>query len=395
MEEVNPEVLKGARRARKLSLNEVATYTKISENSLRKFENNEAQPSYKQLSKLGGLYNLQPYSFFEAQTPHLQETLPDFRKTRPTAANLSPKGLTRLWQVGNQATFIDDLVEALGRDAPDLLPLHRVTNRRVPSASELRVAFESWLGDRSSKLRFSGNNTENFHRHLRLFLDSHGCFTVSNDAPIEDYLGFYKKFAKNYRAIFVNRALKHDKRKLFTLAHEMAHFLHGEEGLSDPFILKNDIEKVCNTYAAKFLAPDETIFRVLDDRAAPSAVDATRLINFVSRNTLLSRQASALRLRELDVLSRASVTEFFAYVSRLKRDIEPENEPKSQGAMGAAAAAGKKLGEVGVYGAYVASVALRQRLVDVVDVERGLGISETLQPRVLSMAEKRFEASVG
>lgn len=63
--------------------------------------------------------------------------------------------------------------------------------------------------------------------------------------------------------------------------------------------------------------------------------------------------------------------------------------------MGRSVAVGKKLSEVGVYSAYIASLAVEKKAVDVVDVERGLGISEKLQPYVFDLAKRRFEASAG
>jgi Zn-dependent peptidase ImmA (M78 family) len=44
-------------------------------------------------------------------------------------------------------------------------------------------------------------------------------------------------------------------RRLFTLAHELAHVLMGKTGISDPFVRKNAIERRCNRFAGSFLVP--------------------------------------------------------------------------------------------------------------------------------------------
>ena len=60
--------------------------------------------------------------------------------------------------------------------------------------------------------------------------------------------------------------------------------------------------------------------------------------------------------------------------------------------MGRGAAIGKKLSEIGVYNAYVASCALKANLVDRFDLQNALGLSDKLQDSVLDLAKRRFEA---
>ena len=268
-----------------------------------------------------------------------------------------------------------------------------MTNKRVPDAHELRVGFDSWLAERAKELKFHGPEEEVYLRHVRLFLDARGCSTAVNSAPVDDYLGFFKEFTPHTRVIFVNREVTHPKRRLFTLAHEIAHFIYEEEGVSNPFVIKNDIERRCNAYAAQFLAPDDLVMTIVHSADAPIIRDTVRLVNFLSRQSLLSRQASALRLEELGVITKRAASIFFAHLAGLKRIVEAEPEPQEKKPMGVGAAIGKKLSEVGVYAAYIAAVALKKRIVDVVDIERGLGISETIQGRVLDLAARRFEAS--
>ena len=187
--------------------------------------------------------------------------------------------------------------------------------------------------------------------------------------------------------------MRQPKRRLFTLAHELAHLIYDEEGISNPFIARNEIERRCNAYAAQFLAPDDVVLKLVHSASSPLVRDTMRFVNFISRETLLSRQASALRLEELGIITQRAAGAIFAHLRNLKRVAEVDAEPKLNKSMGLVAAVGKKLSEVGVYSAYIASLALRRGMVDVVDVERGLGISEALQAKVLDLASRRFEAS--
>jgi Zn-dependent peptidase ImmA (M78 family)/transcriptional regulator with XRE-family HTH domain len=382
-----------ARKARKLSVSEVADYTKISENRLVRFETGDLEPSIPQLTKLGDLYNAPSYSFYRDAPLVLEATLPDFRKPNPSAANLSPKGLTRLWQIERRGKFVDDLAGALGKSAPKTVGLSRFTNQAVPEAAELRAGFDRWLATRDKSLRFSGTKEDAFQKHLRLFLEITSCSTSINSAPVDDYLGFYQSLSNTSHIIFINREVRHEKRRLFTLAHEMAHFVYREEGISNPFIAKNDIERRCNNYAARFLAPDRQVLQIVQSATSSTVNDIARLVNLVARETLLSRQAATLRLRELDIVSRKAASEFFTHLNMLRRVTEPSSETRKAPPKGRAVVIGKMLSEVGVYAAYTASLALKNRIVDVVDVERGLGLSESIQKDVLDLAAKRFEAS--
>ena len=382
-----------ARKARKLSVAEVADFTKISENRLVRFETGDLEPSIPQLTKLGALYNAPSYAFYSDKPLVFEATLPDFRKSSPSAADLSPKGLTRLWQVERRAKFVGDLTLALGTSAPKTVGLTRFTNQSVPEAAELRAGFDRWLSTRDKSLKFSGTKEDAFQKQLRLFLEIMSCSTSVNSAPIDDYLGFYQKIPDASHLIFINREVRHEKRRLFTLAHEMAHFVYREEGISDPFVAKNDIEKRCNNYAAQFLAPDRQVLQIVHAATSSTINDVARLANLVARETLLSRQAATLRLRELDVITRKAASEFFAHLNMLRRVTEPSSESRKPAPKGRAVVIGKMLSEVGVYAAYTASLALRNKIVDVVDVERGLGLSESIQKDVLDLAAKRFEAS--
>ncbi len=73
--------------------------------------------------------------------------------------------------------------------------------------------------------------------------------------------------------------------------------------------------------------------------------------------------------------------------------VEYEIKAPPSKVMGKGAAIGRKLSEIGVYSGYVASIALKNKIVDVVDVERGLDIPESIQSNVLDLAARRYETS--
>jgi Zn-dependent peptidase ImmA (M78 family) len=371
----------------------VSEFTKISEGSLRKFEGGEKDPSFLQLEKLGGLYNVKPLTFFERDTPDFDATLPDFRRELPTAANVSPRGLKRIWDIDNRSVFTKALIVALGADLPKLPSFSRLTNKLAPSPEALREAFDTWQARVNKQLKFPTETPEGVFKYIRLFIDRSGCSTSVNSAPVDDYLGFFKVSAKNRKSIFVNREIRNPKRSLFTLIHELAHLLHDEEGISNPFIAKNDTEKLSNKFAAEFLAPTQAVENLVRQYSSSTLADYARLISAVSRDTLLSRQAAALRLNSLGHISKKQTSEFFAVFSKTRREISSPTAPEKV-IMGRSVVIGKRLSEVGVFPAYVASVAIEKKIVDFVDIERGLGVGQSIQSDLLALARRRFEASL-
>lgn len=386
----NPQSISSARKLRKLTIHEVSSFTKISEDRLLKFEDGSADPSIAQLSRLGELYNASFVDFFRSDLT-LNGLMLDFRKTRPTSADLSPKGLRRIWQIQGRAAFTEELVRGLGSSKPKVSSLTRYTNSGSPSASELRNAFDDWLRLKQKPLRLSGAGEDLFAKHARVFLEVHACQTTFNSAPTEDYLGFFDRTEKQSNILFVNRDIRNEKRKLFTFCHEIAHYVYNEEGISNPLaVAKNAIERRCNSYAAEFLAPEDLIGRIVQAARKSDVSDADRLINLIAKDTMLSRQASAIRLQELGYITKRQSSTFFQKLGGLRRVVEP-SAAKTKTPMGSAAAIGRALSEVGLYASYVAKLAYDRKLVDNIDIERGLGLSPTIQGRVLDLAAKRFE----
>ena len=385
---IKKEILNDARRARKLSISEVAEFCRISEPRLRQLEAGDAEPTFLQLQKFGDLYNVAPYAFFSDKPLEFNETLPDFRKAHPSEAKLSPKGLTRIWNVQKQSIFVAKLIEGLGRNAPTRPSLARITNRLQPDAESLRSNFEEWRNQRQSKFRLQYNEEDLFFAHLRIFIDVHSCNTILNSAPENDFLGFYSK-DRGSSSIFVNREMKYSRRRIFTICHEFAHFIYDEEGISNPFSANNLVERKCNQYAAKFIAPDNVVSKIVDKFR--SGVNSDTLISALSSETFLSKQAAAIRLADLDFISNKELNTYFRK-SRTSLNQSEFESPKSNSPMGRPAAIGKKLSEIGVYNAYVASSALDAKLVDRFDLQNALGLSDKLQDAVLDLAKRRFEA---
>jgi len=393
---LNPDNLKAARAERKLGVEEVADFTAIRADRLALFETGNVAPTFKQVEKLSELYNVPVYAFYAEGRPNIESVPPDFRKRTPISADLTPRGLIRIWQVEKVAEFTHQLLIALGDNAPTRHQRQHSLELTDDLAFALRAEFDEWLARHRSKLKLTGTTIESTFKYLRLFMETRGVLTAYNDAPEEDYLGFYQDFARGAKSVFVNRAVASDRAQLFTLAHEFAHFVSGNEGISNPFVATNRIERLSNKFAAAFLAPDPLVLRIVDQASRFDRPDPQTLIKMVSSQSLLSFQAAAIRLRELQVLAAHEIRPIFRTYKLGHYAIEAGSQArkKKRSGGGRASAVGRKVSETGVFATYVAAIAVAQKIIDPVDVGRGLNISEKLQPFVFEMAKKRFEASV-
>jgi hypothetical protein len=116
--------------------------------------------------------------------------------------------------------------------------------------------------------------------------------------------------------------------------------------------------------------------------------DAFALIRAVSKGSLLSLHAAAIRLVEVGLLTQSQLA---AWVRTIQPAKEKEEE-KVDDAFGAPHA--KRVGEIGYLPTYVAKLAFEQKLVDQMDIKNGIFFAETLQDAGLALASRRMVAAL-
>lgn len=387
----NPQSLSAAREQRKLSIDEVAEFTGISIGRIEAFETGSREPSLRQVEQLASLYNVPVYLLYLDATPKLEIIIPDFRRQNPQPADLSPRGLVRIWAVEKISTFTRQLQFQLTDALPPLRQITKPNRLSTAYANRLRSEFDDWFGQRESAFGLSGPTESRTLTGLRLYFETFGALSFVNDAPAKDYMGFYAEPQGGLRSIFVNRKISSKKAQLFTFVHEFAHWLTGQEGVSDPFKTSNDVERRCNRFAAEFLAPSDRFVELAKSYYRSNDSDYARLIRIVSHNSLLSNQATAVRLLEHEFISRSDYAAWNTlWAKNPAKEKEDEKEGQSAGGPGAFA---KRVGELGYHAVYISSLAIQHRIVDSVDVARGLGLAETIQEKAFSLATRRFEAA--
>ena len=389
----NTRALRAVREQRGLGIAEVASFTAISPDRLQLFENGEKQPSRKQMEKLANTYGVPLYSLFNDAIPNLPLLPPDFRKSNPSPASLTPRGIKALLQSERISQFTQQLAIETRYKPAELAPLARETNSPKDRARMLRNAFDIWFNPRKSALGFSGLPEQCFMSAFRLFFEVQGGVLNVNDAPSDDYMGFFLKPDAGLPIIFINRSISSKKAQLFTLAHEYSHALLGAGGVSNPFIANNTTERACNIFATEFLAPMESFSKVVEALPISSRSEVGRFVNAAASRTLLSKHATGIRLLEGDYITRQQFDEWLHIFTANPR-VEKEDEKEASGDVAGGMPHARRLSEVGHLPVMLAKRAIDAGIIDALDVVAGIGLSVTLQNRAFRLATKRFEAAL-
>jgi Zn-dependent peptidase ImmA (M78 family)/transcriptional regulator with XRE-family HTH domain len=393
---VRSSSLKKVRETRHFDLHEVAKYAGISADRLVEFETGAREPSSRQLERLADTYGLASYLLGADAIPNLPETLVDFRKTTPRPAQISPAGMARIWSAEEVSAAASQLAKALEFTAP-------VWSKSVPTAAtlnadfarSLRSFFEEWFASRQKGFDLFGTDEQRFMAGFRLFIEAQGSIVRVNDAPPEDYLGFLIHPEQGLPTVFINRKISAPKAQLFTLLHEFGHRSLGLNGISNPFVVRNDTERNCNRFAAEFLAPEKSFIDLAASQPRTERGDVFRFVAAVSRRSLLSMHATAIRLVETGFLSQAQLKGWEAARQKsAPKELKTEELDLEAEATKSRAPHAKQIGEIGYLPTYLAKCAVDRKYIDKADVQAGIGLSASLQEKAFVLAARRFEVAL-
>ena len=345
------------------------------------------------MEKLADTYGVPLYSLYNDAIPNIPPLPKDFRKSAPSPASLTPRGIKTLLSSERISHFTKQLAIELNYELADLAPKVRSATTPKKRATELRDAFDSWFEPRETALALTGLPEQRFMSALRLFFEVQGGVLNVNDAPSDDYMGFFVEPDAGLPTIFVNRSVSSKKAQLFTLAHEYSHALMGADGISNPFMPRNPIERECNVFAAEFLAPMDAFSRVVG--AVPRSIrsEVAQFVNAVASRTLLSKHATGIRLLEGDYISQQQFRGWRRLFTTNPRAEKEEEKEASEGGFGGVPHA-KRLSELGHLPVVLAARAIKARFIDAFDVVEGIGLSITLQEQAYSLATRRFKAAL-
>lgn len=384
----NPSTLSTLLRQRRLDRDELAEYLSTSLSRIEAFEAGTKTPTIRQIDLLAQLLGVNTIDFFGDEVVEVENDLIDFRTEQQGVARLSANGLRKVVRAERHAAFTKFLLSELKNNFVPALP--RIKGDLSDNfAWSLREKFDDWSRGVRERERNSLLDESGFLQWLRIFVELQGSVTAIHDAPEKDYWGFYTDSGIDFPSIFINRSIQSKKSQLFTFCHEFAHYIEDSEGISNPYQIVNDTEIRCNRFAAEFISPRDKFSETIENFSRAIFTDTSTLVRKASEASLLSKQAAAVRLKELGYINKAQYNLWFKNNRKwYQKDKKSEQEsapiiPNLHHA--------KAIGEIGYLPIYLSSLAISRKIVDSFDVEHSLGISRAIQEKAFSLARRRIE----
>lgn len=380
-----------ARELRNLSVDEVAAELGTKPENIEKFEAGSATPTTRQWARLSAIYGASTYRLASPARPNLEPFTLDLRKEHEAPADISPRGTRAFFESRSKAQTIAGLAGAL--DWKPRLKLPRV--RQIDHLSEVIEDIRSALF--KGNLSVHASEPERALHSLRYRAENAGLFTFVGDVPPEDYRGFFTEIDKHLSLIFINRKTFSPKAKIFTLMHELAHYLLRVEGISDPFVLNNRIESSCNAFASKLILSDDELTGLVEEFFSRSDIRGS--VRQLSDLTLLSQGAIAYRLLANRTISqtdyrnwRDSVQMFVGYgaedpAAEEEDSDEPDLEDEGRGGNYAL----NVIMDNGYLAVEIVKSAQLQGIIDDVDVARLLNVRGKTRQKTYTITANRIQ----
>lgn len=300
---INPKVLKWAREEAGVDSAEVATKLSVTDSNYKNWEIKGEEIPLGKLKYLAGYYKRQLAVFFLSEVPEKLKKPKDYRNLKPSSMKLSKEVLLAMRQVSHFQHLASDIRgEKYWIEKYNWLNEIAEAGRKVESVSKwlrekLNVTIEDQL-----KFKTEADAYKNWRTAIEEQL---GVLVFQFPMPYHEVQGFCLTDIKPY-AIVINSKQLYTAR-IFTLFHELAHIIRNESGIC----LVDNIEKnqkeewACNSFAGKFLIPNDKIEKVSELLTITQFAKALKI----------SREVYLRRLKEENLISDLV---FFSLLKKVK-----------------------------------------------------------------------------
>ena len=281
---MNPAIIKWARERSGYSLEKAAAVVKKDVTTLSDWESGESAPTYVQLEKLADKYKRPIAIFFFTEPPEEPDIAGNLARRSSDTAPLSPQMHILLRQAYARQISLMEL--NIGVNPVRKTIFREFQAQHDDRASELARKTRAYL-DISIDTQLGWRNTKVALENWRDIVDREGIF-VFKAAFRDDSVDGFCVAHEEFPVIYLNNSSP-PVRQIFSLFHELAHLLLGENGITrGDFSRGDDIEDFCSQFAAEFLVPaldldTRFIFPVYDDDAIETLANQYK----VSRSVIL------------------------------------------------------------------------------------------------------------
>ena len=283
---INPTIIKWARERSGYTLQEVAKSLNRDVATISNWESGAAAPTYVQLEKLADKYKRPIAMFFFPEPPHETDFVGQLALRSSEIEQLDPSIRILLRQAyARQLSLMELNMDANPAETKVFRDLHAQLG---DSPTELAQQTRAYL-DISVDTQAGWNSAKEALGNWLESVEEKGIF-VFKAAFQNDSVDGFCLVHEQFPVIYLNNG-RSSVRQIFSLFHELAHLLLGENGITrgiNP--VGEQIEVFCNQFAAEFLVPSGNLeprlnYSVYNDAAIEKAASYYK----VSRPVILLR----------------------------------------------------------------------------------------------------------
>ena len=318
---INPTIIKWARERSGYTLQEVAKSLNRDVATISNWESGAAAPTYVQLEKLADKYKRPIAMFFFPEPPHETDFVGQLALRSSEIEQLDPGIRILLRQARARQLSLMELNTGVN---PAETKIFRDLHPQLgDSPIELVQQARAYL-DISVETQASWRSAREALENWREQVEEKGIF-VFRDAFRDDSVDGFCLIHEQFPVIYLNNS-RSSVRQIFSLFHELAHLLLGENGITrgiNP--VGEQIEIFCNQFAAEFLVPSGDLEPRLNYPVYNDAV-----IEELASYYKVSRPVILLKLVDRDIFTSDDYKQKTnqwneEYESRLERGVGSES----------------------------------------------------------------------
>ena len=257
---INPDIVRWARERSGYTLQEVAKSLNRDVATISDWESGAAAPTYIQLEKLADKYRRPVAMFFFPEPPQEPNFVGQLALRSSEIEQLAPGIRILLRQARARQLSLMEL--NMGVNPAEMKIFHDLHSHLDNSPTELAEKTRAYL-DISVEMQASWRNAKEALATWREQIEEKGIF-VFKEAFRDDSLDGFCLIHEQFPVIYLNNS-RSSVRQIFSLFHELAHLLLGENGITRGINPVGErIEVFCNQFAAEFLVPSSDLEALLN-----------------------------------------------------------------------------------------------------------------------------------
>jgi Zn-dependent peptidase ImmA (M78 family) len=288
---INPQILRWAREEAGYDASEIAKKVDIGTERYKLWEKDGRNIPLGKLKLVANSYKRQLAVFLLPTVPKKTEKPNDYRNLSPTESTLSKEVL----DVIRDVTYFSETALEIEGDTywkERYTWLNEIKGKVTDSYSFITILRE--LLDISVDDQLNWKSDHEAYRKWRLAVEDRlGILVFQFSMPMDEIHGFC--ITDNYPYLIVTNSNHSYTGRIFTIFHELAHILRHQSGmcLYEKATEKQEEEWKCNTFAGRFLVPDNLV----------EHTDDLRTISQYATKIKVSREVYLRRLKDQNVVS--------------------------------------------------------------------------------------------